>query len=243
MKYKRVLIKLSGEALMGENKSSKVLDKDVLFEIANQIKVLSDEGVEIGIVIGGGNIFRGKYNEELSIKRAPADYMGMVATIFNSLAFKAVLDSIGVENVVMSAININQVCEPYYYLKALSHLNKKKVVIFAGGTGNPYFSTDTATALRASEIGADIILMAKNGVDGVYNKDPRKYNDAVKYDSITYDEILFNKLEVVDLNAITLCQSNKINLIIFNMDEKNAIIDVVKGKKIGTFVGEEKENG
>lgn len=243
MKYKRVLIKLSGEALMGENKSSKVLDRDVLFEIANQIKVLADSGIEIGIVIGGGNIFRGKYNEELSIKRAPADYMGMVATIFNSLAFKAVLDSLNVENVVMSAININQVCEPYYYLKALSHLSKKKVVIFAGGTGNPYFSTDTATALRASEIGADIILMAKNGVDGVYNKDPRKYSDATKYDTITYDEILFNKLEVVDLNAITLCQSNKINLIIFNMDEKNAIIDVVKGKKLGTFVGEEKENG
>lgn len=239
MKYNRVLIKLSGEALMGKEKSSKVLDKDVMYSIANQIKSLTDEGVEIGIVIGGGNIFRGKYNEELSIKRAPADYMGMVATIFNSLAFKAVLDSIGVSNVVMSAININQVCEPYYYLKALKHLDDKKVVIFAGGTGNPYFSTDTATALRASEINADIILMAKNGVDGVYNKDPRKFDDAVKYENMSYDEFLFNKLEVVDLNAITLCQNNKINLIIFNMDEKDAIINVVKGQKIGTFVGEE----
>lgn len=239
MKYKRVLIKLSGEALMGENKSSKVLDKNIMFEIANQIKELSDSGLEIGIVIGGGNIFRGKYCEELSIKRAPADYMGMVATIFNSLAFKAVLDSLGVSTVVMSAININQVCEPYYHLKALKHLDDKKVVIFAGGTGNPYFSTDTASALRASEIGADVILMAKNGVDGVYDKDPRKYDDAKMYDSITYDEILMKKLEVVDLNAINLCQSNKINLIIFNMDKKNAIIDVVKGKKLGTFVGEE----
>ena len=239
MKYNRVLIKLSGEALMGENKSSKVLDKNVLFEIANQIKVLADDGVEIGIVIGGGNIFRGKYCDELSIKRAPADYMGMVATIFNSLAFKAVLDALGVDNVVMSAININQVCEPYYHLKALRHLEKKKVVIFAGGTGNPYFSTDTASALRASEIGAEVILMAKNGVDGVYNKDPRKYDDAVMYDSITFDEVLRQKLEVVDLNAINLCQSNKINLIIFNMDRKNAIIDVVKGEKLGTFVGEE----
>ena len=169
--------------------------------------------------------------------------MGMVATIFNSLAFKAVLDSINVENVVMSAININQVCEPYYYLKALKHLNDKKVVIFAGGIGNPYFSTDTAAALRASEINADVILMAKNGVDGVYDKDPKKYSDAKMYDSITYDEILLKKLEVADLNAITLCQNNKINLIIFNMDEKNAIIDVVKGKKIGTFVGEENKNG
>ena len=239
MKYKRILIKLSGEALMGENKSSKVLDKTVMFEVANQIKTLKDAGLEIGIVIGGGNIFRGKYCDELSIKRAPADYMGMVATIFNSLAFKAVLDALGVDNVVMSAININQVCEPYYHLKALRHLEKKKVVIFAGGTGNPYFSTDTASALRASEIGAEVILMAKNGVDGVYNKDPRKYDDAVMYDSITFDEVLRQKLEVVDLNAINLCQSNKINLIIFNMDRKNAIIDVVKGEKLGTFVGEE----
>ena len=228
---------------MGENKSSKVLDKTVMFEVANQIKTLKDAGLEIGIVIGGGNIFRGKYCDELSIKRAPADYMGMVATIFNSLAFKAVLDALGVDNVVMSAININQVCEPYYHLKALRHLEKKKVVIFAGGTGNPYFSTDTASALRASEIGAEVILMAKNGVDGVYNKDPRKYDDAVMYDSITFDEVLRQKLEVVDLNAINLCQSNKINLIIFNMDKKNAIIDVVKGKKLGTFGGEEKENG
>ena len=224
---------------MGENKSSKVLDKTVMFDIANQIKTLADSGLEIGIVIGGGNIFRGKYCEELSIKRAPADYMGMVATIFNSLAFKAVLDAIGVDNVVMSAININQVCEPYYHLKALRHLEKKKVVIFAGGTGNPYFSTDTASALRASEIGAEVILMAKNGVDGVYDKDPRKYEDATLYDNISFDEVLRQKLEVVDLNAINLCQSNKINLIIFNMDRKNAIIDVVKGEKIGTFVGEE----
>ncbi len=239
MKYKRVLVKLSGEAMMGQNKSSKVLDKDVMFEVGKQIKELKDSGVEVGIVIGGGNIFRGKYCEELSIKRAPADYMGMVATIFNSLAFKAVLDALEVENVVMSAIYINQVCEPYYHLKALRHLQKKKVVIFAGGTGNPYFSTDTAAALRASEIGADVILMAKNGVDGVYNKDPRKYSDATMFDKITFDEVLQKKLEVVDLNAINLCQSNKINLIIFNMDKKNAIIDVVKGKKIGTFVGEE----
>ena len=224
---------------MGENKSSKVLDKTVMFDIANQIKTLADSGLEIGIVIGGGNIFRGKYCEELSIKRAPADYMGMVATIFNSLAFKAVLDAIGVDNVVMSAININQVCEPYYHLKALRHLEKKKVVIFAGGTGNPYFSTDTASALRASEIGAEVILMAKNGVDGVYDKDPRKYEDATMYYNISFDEVLRQKLEVVDLNAINLCQSNKINLIIFNMDRKNAIIDVVKGEKIGTFVGEE----
>lgn len=243
MKYKRVLIKLSGEALMGKNENSKVLDRSVMFEVANQIKFLSKQDVEIGIVIGGGNIFRGKYCDELSIKRAPADYMGMVATIFNSLAFKAVLDSLNIPNVVMSAININQICEPYYHLKALKHLDNKKVVIFAGGTGNPYFSTDTAAALRASEIGAEVVLMAKNGVDGVYDKDPKEYGDAVMYDSISYDEILTKKLKVIDLNAITLCQSNKINLIVFNMDKKDAIIDVVKGAKLGTFVGEDKENG
>ena len=243
MEYKRILIKLSGEALMSKHKSNKVLNKEVMFNIANQIKSLTEQGIEIGIVIGGGNTFRGKYCDELSIERAPADYMGMVGTIFNSLALKAVLDSLNVENVVMSAININQVCEPYYYLKALSHLNKKRVVIFAGGTGNPYFSTDTAAALRASEINADVILMAKNGVDGVYNKDPRQYDDAIKYDYITYDEFLSNKLEAIDLNAVNLCQSNKINLIVFNMDEENAIINVVKGEKIGTFLGEEKKNG
>lgn len=239
MKYKRVLLKLSGEALMGKEKSSKVLDRDVLFNIANQVKVLVDNGVEVCIVIGGGNIFRGKYCEELSIERASADYMGMVATIFNSLAFKASLDAIGVNNVVMSALNINQVCEPYYYLKAKRHLEKKKVVIFAAGTGNPYFSTDTCAALRASEMSVDVILMAKNGVDGVYDKDPRKYDDAKKYDFISYSTILSKKLEVIDLSAINLCSDNKINLIVFNMDKENAIIDVANGAKIGTLIGEE----
>ena len=239
MKYKRVLLKLSGEALMGKEKSSKVLDRDVLFNVANQVKVLVDNGVEVCIVIGGGNIFRGKYCEELSIERASADYMGMVATIFNSLAFKASLDAIGVNNVVMSALNINQVCEPYYYLKAKRHLEKKKVVIFAAGTGNPYFSTDTCAALRASEMSVDVILMAKNGVDGVYDKDPRKYNDAKKYDFISYSTVLNKKLEVIDLSAINLCSDNKINLIVFNMDKENAIIDVANGAKIGTLIGEE----
>ena len=165
--------------------------------------------------------------------------MGMVATIFNSLAFKASLDAIGVKNVVMSALNINQVCEPYYYLKAKRHLEKKKVVIFAAGTGNPYFSTDTCAALRASEMEADIILMAKNGVDGVYNKDPRKYPDATKYNYISYSDVIANKLEVIDLAAINLCSENKINLIVFNMDKENAIIDVTNGAKMGTIIGEE----
>ena len=240
MKYKRVLLKLSGEALMGKEKSSKVLDKDVLFNVANHVKCLVDNNVQVCIVIGGGNIFRGRYCEELQIERASADYMGMVATIFNSLAFKASLDAINVESVVMSALSINKVCEPYYYLKAKRHLEKNKVVIFAAGTGNPYFSTDTCAALRASEMKVDVILMAKNGVEGVYDKDPRKYNDATKYDFITYNEILNKKLEVIDLSAINLCADNKINLIVFNMDKENAIIDVTKGANIGTLIGEEK---
>lgn len=239
MKYKRILLKLSGEALMGKEKSSKVLDKEVLFNVANQVKVLSEKGVEVCIVIGGGNIFRGKYCEELSIERASADYMGMVATIFNSLAFKASLDALNVDNVVMSALNINQVCEPYYYLKAKRHLEKKRVVIFAAGTGNPYFSTDTCAALRASEMNADVILMAKNGVDGVYDKDPKTHDDAKMYQHISYSEVLNKKLEVIDLSAINLCSDNKIKLIVFNMDKENAIIDVAKGAKIGTIIGEE----
>ena len=239
-KYNRVLLKLSGEALMGKEKTSKVLDKDVLFRIAEQVKVLVEEKIDVCIVIGGGNIFRGKYCEELSIERSSADYMGMVATIFNSLAFKASLDAIDVDNVVMSALNINQVCEPYYYLKARRHLDKGRVVIFAAGTGNPYFSTDTCAALRASEMGVDVILMAKNGVDGVYNKDPRKYEDATMYDYISYNEVLNKNLEVIDLSAINLCKDNKINLIVFNMDKENAIIDVANGVKIGTLIGEEK---
>ena len=239
MKYKRVLLKLSGEALMGKEKSSKVLDKTVLFNIANQVKSLVENNIQVCVVIGGGNIFRGKYCQELSIERASADYMGMVATIFNSLAFKASLDAIGVNNVVMSALNINQVCEPYYYLKAKKHLSNNKVVIFAAGTGNPYFSTDTCAALRASEMSADVVLMAKNGVDGVYDKDPNKYNDAKLYNHISYDEVLNQKLEVIDLSAINLCRDNKIKLIVFNMDKENAIIDVANGANIGTIIGEE----
>ena len=239
MTYKRVLLKLSGEALMGKEKTSKVLDKEVLFNVANQVKSLVDNDIEVCIIIGGGNIFRGRYCDELSIERASADYMGMVATIFNSLAFKASLDAIGVNNVVMSALNINQVCEPYYYLKAKKHLNNKKVVIFAAGTGNPYFSTDTCAALRASEMKADVILMAKNGVEGVYDKDPKKYEDAKKYDYVTYDEVLNKRLEVIDLSAINMCKENKIKLIVFNMDKENAIIDVANGAKIGTIIGEE----
>ena len=241
MQYKRVLLKLSGEALMGKEKdANKILDKDVLFNIANQVKELVNQGIEVGVVIGGGNIFRGRYSEELSIEREKADYMGMVGTIFNSLAFKATLDAVNVKSIVLSAIDIKQVCDSYDKDVSNEYLRNKEVVVFAAGTGKPYFSTDTCAALRASEMGADVILMAKNGVDGVYNKDPRKHADALKYDFISYDEVLKQELGVIDLSAIKICSDNKIKLIVFNMDEENAIINVVNGAKIGTLIGEEK---
>lgn len=238
MSFKRVVLKLSGEALMGKEQSNKVLNKSILYNIANQVKELVTNNIQVGIVIGGGNVFRGRYCDEFSIKREDGDYMGMVATIFNSLAFKACLDSIGVDNVVMSALDIEKVCTPYK-AKTANKLLNKKVVIFAAGTGRPYYSTDTCAALRAKEIKADVILMAKNGVDGVYNKDPRKYKSAKKYEFISYDEVLSNKLEVIDLSAISICKENKINLIVFDMDKENAIIDASNGAKIGTLIGEE----
>ncbi len=239
MSHKRIILKLSGEALMGKENDNKVLDKNVLFNVANQIKILVDSNIEVGVVIGGGNIFRGRYCDELSIEREDGDYMGMVATIFNSLSFEACLKSIDVDCEVMSALDIEKVCEPYKNKKALKYLSAGKVVIFAAGTGKPYYSTDTCAALRAKEIKADIILMAKNGVDGVYNKDPKKYKTAKKYEHISYKEVLDNKLEVIDLSAISICKENKINIIVFDMDKENAIIDASNGAKIGTVIGEE----
>jgi len=239
-KYKRVLLKLSGEALMGKEKTGGVLNKQVLFDIATQVKSIVSKGIKVGIVIGGGNIFRGRYCEDFSIERSKGDYMGMVATIFNSLSFRAALEAVGVESEVLSALAIEKVCLPYDEKLANQYFDENKVVIFAAGTGKPYFSTDTCAALRANEMHADVILMAKNGVEGVYNKDPRKYDDASMYDFISYNEVLNQSLEVIDLSAINLCKDNKINLIVFNMDKENAIIDVANGVKIGTLIGEEK---
>ena len=204
--------------------------------MANQIKILVDSNIEVGVVIGGGNIFRGRYCDELSIEREDGDYMGMVATIFNSLSFEACLKSIDVDCEVMSALDIEKVCEPYKNKKALKYLSAGKVVIFAAGTGKPYYSTDTCAALRAKEIKADIILMAKNGVDGVYSSDPRIDKDAVRFSEMTYDEILSNNLKVMDLTAATLCNQNKISMVIFDMNVKGNIKRAFENPEIGTII-------
>jgi len=232
---KRVIIKLSGEALIGYD--NKAIDPLRVREIAVEIKAAHDlGGLEIGIVIGGGNIWRGKMAAEMGMERSSADYMGMIATIMNALALQNALEEIGVETRTMTSINIPQVAEPYLRRKAISHLEKGIIVIFGGGTGNPYFSTDTTSALRAAEIGADVILMAKNGTDGVYDKDPQLHKDAVKYEKLTHHEVLEENLQVMDSTAAALCKDNNISIIVFDMNEKGNIRKAASGKKIGTTI-------
>lgn len=232
--YKRILLKLSGEALKGETTFG--IDPATVKEIAYQIKEVADLGVEIGIVCGGGNIWRGKTASELGMERAQADYMGMLATVMNSLAIQESLESIGVQTRVLSALDIQQVAEPYIRRRAIRHLEKGRVCIFAGGLGSPYFSTDTACVLRATEIGADVILMAKNGTEGVYDSDPRKNPDAKMYTELSFHEILNKNLAVMDSTAASLCKDNGLELIVFNMNTKGNILKVVNGDKIGTLV-------
>ncbi len=232
---KRIIIKLSGEALIGE--SNKVIDPLKVKAIAYEIKEAYDLGnLEIGIIVGGGNIWRGQNASEMGFERSSADYMGMIATIMNALALQNALEQLGIETRTMTSLNIPQVAEPYIRRKALSNLEKNRIVIFGGGTGNPYFSTDTTSALRAAEIGADVILMAKNGTDGVYDKDPVKYKDAVKFESLTHQELLEKGLEVMDSTASALCRDNKISIIVFDMNEKGNIRKAASGKKIGTII-------
>lgn len=232
---KRIIIKLSGEALIGED--NKVIDPLRVREIAYEIKGAYDLGnLEIGIVVGGGNIWRGQIASEMGFERSSADYMGMIATIMNALALQNALEELGIETRTMTSLNIPQVAEPYIRRKALSNLEKDRIVIFGGGTGNPYFSTDTTAALRAAEIGADIILMAKNGTDGVYDKDPRTNKDAVKYESLTHQEVLEKKLAVMDSTAAALCKDNNIKIIVFDMNEHGNIKLAASGKKIGTLI-------
>lgn len=233
--YKRVLLKLSGEALKGEEASTGIDPKTVM-TIAKQIKDVHDLGVEVGIVVGGGNIWRGKTAEELGMDRAQADYMGMLATMMNGLAIQDALEKIGVCSRCMTALQINQVAEPYIRRKAIRHLEKGIVTIFIGGLGNPYFSTDTACVLRATEIGAEVVLMAKNGTDGVYDSDPRKNPNAKLYNQLTFSEILAKNLAVMDSTAASLCKDNKMQLIVFNMNKQGNIVKAVKGEKIGTLV-------
>ena len=231
--YKRVLLKLSGEALSNE---SDIFDKTVLNDLARQIKEITELGVEVAIVVGGGNFVRGKMAEEIGIDRAQVDSMGMLGTVINALAIQGSLENIGVETRVQTAIEMQKIAEPFIPRRATRHLEKGRVVIFGAGTGSAFFSTDTAAALRASEIDADVILMAKNGVDGIYNADPKLDPNAVKYDSLTYMQVLQEELQVMYSTATSMCMDNNIELIVFNMNEKDNIIKAVKGDSKGTRV-------
>lgn len=232
--YKRVLLKLSGEALKGQTEYG--IDPKTVNKIAAQIKEAHDLGVEIGIVVGGGNLWRGKTGEELGMDRSQADYMGMLATIMNGLAVQDALEHLGVPTRAMTALPINQVAEPYIRRRAIRHLEKGRVCIFVGGLGSPYFSTDTACVLRGTEIGAEIVMMAKNNVDGVYDSDPKYNKDAKMYTELTFEEILSKNLKVMDATAASLCKDNKMGIIVFNMNVDGNITKAVKGEKIGTLV-------
>ena len=230
-KYKRVMLKLSGEALAGENGFG--LDFNVAQSIALEIKELVDMGIEVGAVVGGGNIWRGRSGEGMD--RTTADYMGMLATCINALALQDSLEQVGVMTRVQTAIEMKEVAEPFIRRRAMRHLEKGRVVIFAAGTGNPYFSTDTTAALRAAEIEADVILLAKK-VDGVYDKDPHKYDDAKKYDTLSYMDVLDQGLQVMDSTATSLCMDNNIPILVFGLDDPSNIKRAISGEKIGTLV-------
>ncbi|MCI8326062.1 MAG: UMP kinase [Clostridia bacterium] len=229
--YKRVIIKLSGEALSGDKGFG--IDESMLEYIVKQIKAVKDSGVEIGIIIGGGNFWRGR--QALNMEKSAADHMGMLATVMNSIAVQDALEAHGVPTRVQTALTITRVAEPYILRKALHHFEKGRVVIFACGTGNPFFSTDTGAALRAAEINADILLLAKN-VDGVYDSDPKINPNAKKYDELTYMQVIQQGLHVMDTTAISLCMDNNIKIISFGLKEKDSIIRVVEGEKIGTLI-------
>lgn len=233
-KYKRVLLKLSGEALRG--KESYGIDSSTVRKIAEQIKQVTEMGVGIAIVVGGGNIFRGAEAEKEGMDRSTADYAGMLATVINALALQDVLERIGVTTRTQSAIGVQQVAEPYIRRRAIRHLEKGRVVIFAGGTGNPYMTTDTAAALRAIEIGAEVLLMAKNDVDGVYSADPLKDPGAKKFDKLTHREALEKRLEVMDATAFSLCMENNLPIIVFSFESPHSIERVIAGEPIGTKV-------
>ncbi len=235
LKYKRILLKISGEALLGEQQFG--IDQKPVQKIANEIKKAKDLGAEIAVVVGGGNIFRGMKNSaKLGMDQASGDYVGMLATVMNAIALQSALTQIGVQCRVQSAIAMNQIAEPYIRHRAIRHLEKDRVVIFAAGTGNPFFTTDTASALRASEINAEAMLMAKNGVDGVYTDDPRTNPNATKIDNMTYDEIIKNELKVMDTSACALCKQNNIPIVVFDFEQEDGICKILNNQKIGTYV-------
>ncbi|MBC5628492.1 UMP kinase [Clostridium sp. NSJ-6] len=229
--YKRVMLKVSGEALSGETGFG--FDFETVGRIAREVKSLVDMGVEVGLVVGGGNIWRGRTGEGMD--RTTADHMGMLATCINALALQDALEGIGVLTRVQTAIEMKEIAEPFIRRRAVRHLEKGRVVIFGAGSGNPYFSTDTAAALRAAEIEADVILLAKN-VDGVYDKDPNKFADAKKYDKLTYMEVIEQGLQVMDTTATTLCMDNNIPILVFGISDEGNIKKAIKGEKIGTIV-------
>ncbi len=233
MKYKRILLKLSGESLMG-NKSFGI-DNQRLSDYAQQIKEVHDMGVEVAIVIGGGNIFRGVQAEEGGMDRTHGDYMGMLATMINSMALQAALESVGVQTRLQSAIEMKEIAEPFIRRKAVRHLEKGRVVIFGAGTGNPFFTTDSAASLRAIEINAEVILKGTR-VDGIYTSDPEKDSSATKYDTISFDDVYGNGLKVMDMTAFTLCKENDLPIIVFDMDTRGNLKKVLEGSQVGTLV-------
>jgi uridylate kinase len=233
VKYKRILLKLSGEALMGEKQFG--IDNARLSIYAQQVKEVFDAGVEVAIVIGGGNIFRGVQAEQGGMDRTHGDYMGMLATMINSMALQSALEAVGLETRLQSAIEMQQICEPYIRRKAVRHLEKGRVVIFGAGTGNPFFTTDSAASLRAIEIDADVILKGTR-VDGIYTADPEKDPNAVKFDTISFDEVYEKNLNVMDLTAFTLCKENNLPIIVFDMNKEGNLKRLVEGEKVGTIV-------
>lgn len=234
-KYKRVLLKISGEALLGEQDFG--IDYKPVEMITNEIKTILDKGVEVAVVVGGGNIFRGMKNSaKLGMDRASGDYVGMLATVMNAVALQSALKKANIDCRIQSAITMNQIAEPYIHHRAIRHLEKGRVVIFAAGTGNPFFTTDTAAALRASEIDAEAMLMAKNGVDGVYTDDPKTNPDAKKLDKIKYSDIIKNELKVMDTSACSLCEQNHIPIVVFDFKAKGSLANIMDGKDVGTYI-------
>ncbi|MFL3001995.1 MAG: UMP kinase [Cytophagales bacterium] len=233
MKYKRILLKLSGEALMGEKNYG--IDSSLLEKYSQQIKNIHDKGIEIAIVIGGGNIYRGIESEKSGINRVQGDYMGMLATLMNSMALQSHLEKLECDTRLMSGFNIDQVCEPFIRRRAIRHLEKGRIVIFGAGLGKPYFTTDSTASLRAVEIEANIVLKGTR-VDGVYDSDPEKVKDAVKFNEISFDEAYERNLKIMDMTAFTLCKENNLPIIVFDMNKPGNLIKLVEGKNIGTLI-------
>src|SRR6186713_576043 len=234
MKYKRIVLKLSGESLQGSSKTTN-MDPNVLDQYCEEIKAVKEQGVEMAIVIGGGNIFRGGQAETLGIDRVQGDYMGMLATVINAMALQGALERHGLYTRLMAGIKMEQVCEPFIRRRAIRHLEKGRIVIFGAGIGNPYFTTDSTASLRAIEVQANVVLKGTR-VDGVYTKDPEKFKDAVRFDKLTFQEAYEKNLNIMDMTAFTLCMENKLPIIVFDMNHKGNLLRIAKGENAGTLI-------